>query len=203
VEEVPLQSKQEKLFGRSTINRQTIVAWILCFAATVQLMFLPSVLPNVFEKFNMERTIALKWAGVVIMIYTATATLGTYFWTRVSLRFGRDRMILLLVILGIFFQSLLSLSQGMVDFIVIRMIQTGLIAATIPLIISIFAAELKGGTIGFLNSARFAGNAFGPMIATSILAISNLPTLYLFIGGLTLLALFGFKFLSKSTFHPQ
>lgn len=155
VEEVPLQSKGEKLFGRSTVNQQTIVAWILCFAATVQLMFLPSVLPNVFEKFNMERAIALKWAGVVIMIYTATATLGTYFWTRVSLRFGRDRMILLLVISGILFQSLLSLSRGMVDFIVIRMIQTGLIAAAIPLIISIFATELKGGTIGFLNSARF------------------------------------------------
>ena len=203
VEEVPLQSKQEKLFGRSTVNQQTIVAWILCFAATVQLMFLPSVLPNVFEKFNMERTIALKWAGVVIMIYTATATLGTYFWTRVSLRFGRDRMILLLVILGTLFQSSLSLNRGMVDFIVIRMIQTGLIAAAIPLVISIFAAELKGGTIGFLNSARFAGNAFGPMIATSILAISNLTSLYLFISGLTLLALFGFKFLSKSSFYPQ
>ncbi len=203
VKEVPLQSKGERLFGRSTVNQQTIVAWILCFAATVQLMFLPSVLPNVFEKFNMERTVALKWAGVVIMIYTATATLGTYFWTRVSLRFGRDRMILLLVISGILFQSLLSLSRGMVDFIVIRMVQTGLIAAAIPLVISIFATELKGGTIGFVNSARFAGNAFGPMIAASILAVSNLTTLYLFISGITLFALLAFKFLSQSSFRPQ
>ncbi len=107
-------------------------------------------------------------------------------------------MILFLVILGTLFQSLLSLSRGMVDFIVIRMIQTGLIAATIPLVISIFATELNGGTIGFVNSARFAGNGFGPMIATSILAISNLTTLYLFIGGLTLFALFVFKFLSNN-----
>jgi len=203
VEEVPLQPKQEKLFGRSTINRKTVLAWILCFTATVQLMFLPSVLPNVFEKFNMERTIALKWAGVVIMIYTATATLGTYLCSRLSLKFGRDRMILFLVILGTLFLSSLSLSRGMVDFILIRMIQTGLIAATIPLIISIFATEPNGGTIGFVNSARFAGNAFGPMIATSMLAISSLTTLYLFISGMTLLALFGFKVFSKSTFHPQ
>ena len=203
VEEVPLQPKQEKLFGRSTINRKTILAWILCFTATVQLMFLPSVLPNVFEKFNMERTIALKWAGVVIMIYTATATLGTYLCSRLSLKFGRDRMILFLVILGTLFLSSLSLSRGMVDFILIRMIQTGLIAATIPLIISIFATEANGGTIGFVNSARFAGNAFGPMIATSMLAISSLTTLYLFISGMTLLALFGFKVLPKGTFHPQ
>ncbi len=203
VKEVPLQSKQEKLFGKSTVNRQTIPAWILCFTAAVQLVFLPSVLPHVFEQFNMEKTIALKWAGVVIMIYTATATLGTYLFSRLSSKFGRDRMILFLVVLGTVFQSLLSLSRGMVDFIVIRMIQTGLIAATIPLVISIFATEQKGGTIGFLNSARFAGNAFGPMIATSILAVSNLPTLYLFISGLTLLALFGFKVLPKGTFRLQ
>jgi DHA1 family multidrug resistance protein-like MFS transporter len=203
VKEVPLQSKQEKLFGRSTLNQQTIVAWVLCFAATVQLMFLPSILPNVFETFHMEKTVALKWAGIVIMLYTGTTTLGTYVWSRLSVRFGRDRTILFLALTGTFFQSLLSLSQGMVDFIVIRMIQTGLIAATVPLVISIFAAELKGGTIGFVNSARFAGNAFGPMIATSVLAISNLPTLYLFISGLTLFALFAFKFLSKSAFHSQ
>jgi MFS family permease len=203
VKEVPLQSKQEKLFGRSTLNRETIVAWLLCFAVTVQLMFLPSVLPNVFEAFHMERAVALKWAGVVIMLYTGTTTLGTYFWSRLSLKLGRDRMILLLVVLGTLFQALLSLSQGMIDFIVIRMIQTGLIAAAVPLVISIFATELKGGTIGFVNSARFAGNAFGPMIATSVLAISNLPTLYLFISGLTLFALFAFKFLSKSAFHSQ
>jgi hypothetical protein len=74
------------------------------------------------------------------------------------------------------------------------MIQTGLIAATIPLVISIFATELKGGAIGFLNSARFAGNALGPIMATSVLAVSNLTSLYLLISGLTLFALFASKF---------
>jgi MFS family permease len=77
------------------------------------------------------------------------------------------------------------------------MIQTGLIAGTIPLVVSIFDEEQKGNVIGFLDSARFAGNAFGPMIATSILAISNLTSLYLFLSGLTLLALFGFNFFQK------
>lgn len=193
VKEVPLQPKKEKFFGRSTINKRTILGWLVCFMVMVQLMFLPSVLPNVFEKFGVEKPIALKWAGLVIMLYTATATLGTYMWSRLSVRIGRNRMIFLLLILGSLFQSLLSLNRGMVDFIVIRTIQTGLIAATIPLVISIFATEQNGGTIGFLNSARFAGNAFGPIIATSILALSNLTTLYLFISGITLLALIGFR----------
>jgi hypothetical protein len=49
------------------------------------------------------------------------------------------------------------------------------------------------GRIGFLNSARFTGNAMGPIIATSILAFSNLPVLYLFISAITLLAFIAFK----------
>lgn len=197
VTEVPNQPKEEKFFGRTTINQGTLIGWMLCFTATVQLMFLPSVLPNVFEKFNIERDIALKWAGIVVMLYTATAMIGTYFWSRLSGRFKKHKMILILVVLGTFFQSLLSVSQGIIDFVMIRMIQTGLITATIPLVISIFATEMRGGVIGFLNSARFAGNAFGPIIATSTLAFSNLTILYFFISLITLLTLFGFKFLPE------
>jgi MFS family permease len=57
---------------------------------------------------------SIEGAGVVIMLYTATATFGTYFWSRLSVRIGRDRMILSLVILGTLFQSLLSLSCGVI-----------------------------------------------------------------------------------------
>lgn len=101
-------------------------------------------------------------------------------------------MIIFLVLSGTLFQSLLSLSQGVVDFAVIRMIQSGLIAAAIPLVISIFAAESKAGAMGFLNASRFAGAALGPVLATSILAYSNMTALYLSISGLTLLTLCGF-----------
>ena len=103
-------------------------------------------------------------------------------------------MIILLVILGSLFQPLLALSGGMLSFIVIRMLQTGLIAATVPLVISIFAAERKGGTIGFLNSGRFAGNGLGAILATFLLAFSNLTVLYLSISAMTLLALLVFRF---------
>jgi MFS family permease len=198
VKEVPLQREKESFFGRSNMNWQTVMGWLLSFMVMVQLMFLPSILPNIFEKFNMEKNIALKWAGVVIMFYTATATFSTYFWPKFSRRVGREKMIFFLVLLGSLFQSLLSFSRGTVDFIVIRMIQTGLIAGAIPLVISIFAVRQKGNVIGFLNSGRFAGHAFGPIMATSVLAVSNLPSLYLLISGLTLLALFAFNFSLKS-----
>jgi len=46
---------------------------MLVFAAVVQISFLPSVLPNVLDTLNIERTLALKLAGTIVMFYTATA----------------------------------------------------------------------------------------------------------------------------------
>jgi MFS family permease len=198
VKDVPRQPRKESFFGRGTINRYTILGWMLCFIVQVQLVFLPSVLPNVFDEFNMEKNTAVRWAGIVIMLYTTTATLGTYFWTKISARARKEKMITSLVICGTLFLSLLVFSHGIVDFTIIRMIQTGIITATIALIISMFAGQGRGGVIGFMNSSRFAGNALGPIIGTSVLAVSNLRVLYLFITFLTLVVLFGFRLTLRS-----
>ncbi len=199
VTDVPKLPKPERVSFRASINKRVIIGWALCFVATVQLMFLPSVLPNVFEKFNIEKTVALKLAGTVVMLYTITAMIGTYVWSWLSRKYGLTRTITSLFALGIFFQALLALAMGIVDFTLMRMIQTGLVAATIPLIFSLFLSEPRGGVIGFLNSARFTGMALGPMIATSILAFSNLEMLYVSISVISLLALLGFKFFFKQS----
>ena len=187
-----LSRKGKSLIG-ITIDRRILIAWIACCMASIQLTFLPSILPNVFERFHIERTVALKSAGTVVMLYTATAMIGTYFWSRISKRYGLIRMITFLFVGGILTQMLLALVNEMVGFTLIRMIQTGMIAATFPLVISIFAAGSEGGIIGFLNSARFAGNALGPIIATSILAWFNLSFLFFFIAALTFLVVLLFK----------
>ena len=195
---VPLQPRGERLFGRTMINRRTVTGWMVSFTVTAQLLFMPSILPDVLEGFDIEKPAALNWAGGLIMCYTATAISGTFLFSRLSGKIGRNRMIVSLVLLGTLFQILLSLSRGVLDFTIIRMLQTGFIAAASPLVISIFAAESKGGAIGFLNSSRFAGGALGPILATYILAQFNLTTLYLFISGLTLLPLLGFTFFFKT-----
>jgi hypothetical protein len=66
-------------------------------------------------------------------------------------------------------------------------------AMTVPLVISVFAAEVRGGTLGFLNSVRFVAGFVGPILATSILAFSNLTALYVVISGMTLLVLVAFR----------
>ena len=197
VTDVPKLPREERSSLWTILDQRIIVAWMLCLTASIQLMFLPSVLPNVFEQFQIEKTLGLKLAGTVVMLYTITAMIGTYLWSWLSRRYGLKKMITYLFGFGILFQALLALSRGIIDFTVIRMIQTGLIAVTIPLIFSLFLSEPKGGTIGFLNSARFTGVALGPIIATSILAFSSLEVLYLSISALSLLALVGFKFFFK------
>jgi hypothetical protein len=79
------------------------------------------------------------------------------------------------------------------SFILIRVMQTGMIAAVIPLVISTFTNDGGGGTtLGFLNSGRFVGNALGPMLATTTLAQFGLLPLYLAISTLAVAMLVGF-----------
>jgi DHA1 family multidrug resistance protein-like MFS transporter len=203
VNDVPKLPKEVRSSLRALLDLRVILGWMLCFTASIQLMFLPSVLPNVLDQFHIEKPVALKLAGTIVMLYTATAMIGTYLWGWLSRKYGLFRIITFLFTLSILFQALLALSRGIVDFTLIRMIQTGLVAATLPLIISIFLREPKGGIIGFLNSARFTGLALGPMIATSILAFSSLEVVYLLISAISLLALLGFKFFFKEPLDPS
>jgi DHA1 family multidrug resistance protein-like MFS transporter len=203
VNDVPKLPKEVRSSLRTLLDLQVILGWMLCFTASIQLMFLPSVLPNVLDQFHIEKPVALKLAGTIVMLYTATAMIGTYLWGWLSRKYGLFRIITFLFTLSILFQALLALSRGIVDFTLIRMIQTGLVAATLPLIISMFLREPKGGIIGFLNSARFTGLALGPMIATSILAFSSLKVVYLLISAISLLALLGFKFFFKEPHDPS
>ena len=95
------------------------------------------------------------------------------------------------------------LGRSVFSFTVIRMLQTAVIAAVFPMILSIFARGVGGGTLGFLNSARFGGNATGPLISTSIVAYSNLATLYFMISGITLIALLGFLSATRVVSHEE
>jgi hypothetical protein len=61
------------------------------------------------------------------------------------------------------------------------------------LVMAIFASQQKGALIGLINASRFAGAAAGPMIATSMLAISGFSSLYCLIGALTVLSMIAFR----------
>ncbi len=167
-------------------------AWILALIATVHITYLPSILPHILEKFQMKEERALSSAGIIMTAYTITAILGNFLINNFISRTKLRRVILYIGVSAAFFQAIIYFSNGVISFTVIRMLQTGVVAAVFPMILSVFAAQVGGGTLGFLNSARFAGNAIGPLMATSVLAYSNLLTLYVTIIVLTLVPLTGF-----------
>jgi DHA1 family multidrug resistance protein-like MFS transporter len=193
VTDIPALPPNEEGSVRSLLDKRVIAGWTLCVAATIHLMFAPGILPNIFQHYGLAHDFALRWAGALVMLYTATAMIGTYVWSRLSRRVGVRRMILLLAHFAIALQLLLVLAGGMTFFTAILMLLTGMAAAIMPLTMSLLATGQKGSIIGFLNSARFVGNALGPMLATSVLAFSGLPVLYVLISTITLFSLFGFK----------
>ncbi len=134
------------------------------------------------------------------MTYTASAIAGNHLPSHFSSKLGLNRIIKLACLSSACFQIALILSRGLLSFTLLRMLQVGFIAVVIPLTFSIFAREVGGKMIGFLNSSRFVGAAVGPLMATSVLAYSNLLTLYLLIAGLTLTILWGFM-ASVKEFH--
>jgi DHA1 family multidrug resistance protein-like MFS transporter len=182
---VEVQKKETDRDRKIHFNRGVLWGWALSFIATIHLTFLPSILPHVLEGFDLVGEKALKSAGFIMMGYTATALIGNYVISHLTPRAKLKGVITALCLTSAFLQLLLYFSGGIIGFAAIRMLQTGVIAAVIPLVMANFASELGGTGIGFLNSARFAGNGFGPLMATFILAGSNLLTLYLLIATAT------------------
>jgi MFS family permease len=155
-------------------------------------MFLPSILPHILEGFQVEEPAAITTAGTIMMAYMATAIVGNYVLVSLASRWGLARLITIACLSAAALQALLYFSTGVYSFTLVRVLQTGMIAAVIPLVIATFAGEGGGTTLGFLNSGRFVGNALGPMMSTAILAHFGLLALYLTIAGLTLAMLWAF-----------
>ncbi len=196
VKDIPLP-KEDFPAGRS-LAKGILWGWVLSCVATVHLTFLPSILPHILEDFQIVGEAALNTAGIIMMAYTATAILGNYF---ISVFFSKqylNRVILFACLSAALFQFLLIFSRGVLSFTIIRMLQTGAIAAVFPFIVSLFAPRGGGGTLGFLNSSRFAGNFIAPLMATSVLAYSNFFTLYLIITGLTIISVWAFLVSTKA-----
>jgi DHA1 family multidrug resistance protein-like MFS transporter len=203
VTDVPKLPKPAKSLDRRHFDKRILFGWTVCFMVQVQLMFLPSILPKVLENFDFHGPLALKLAGVVVGLYSAGTVVGTYAWTRLAPKFGLVRLITALLLVATLFQVLLVFARGIFDFTVIRMVQTGMVGAVIPLVMSMFASRQRGSTIGLLNASRFTGNAMGPLLATSLLAFSSFGSLCIVIGILTMISLGCFRLTFKTDALPS
>ena len=177
---------------KSPVSRGVLWGWGVSCIATINLTFLPSILPHLMAGFDLVGEQALKSAGFIMMSYTLTAIVGSFAISRLSTRVEFKGGIMALCLTSAALMLALYFARGVIGFAAIRMLQTGIIAAVIPLVMANFASQMGGTGIGFLNSARFAGNGFGPLLATIVLAGSGLLTLYLLIAALTVGAVLAF-----------
>jgi DHA1 family multidrug resistance protein-like MFS transporter len=189
--------KQEEIESKTSYNKQVIFGWVLSFIATVNLTFLPSILPNVLAGFSLKGNDALKAAGFIMMGYTATAILGNYLISNLTPLAKIKKTIVAACLFSAFSQIIMYFAPGVFSFAAVRMLQTGAIAAVISLVMAEFAGGGGGAKIGFLNSARFAGNGAGPLLATFVLARANLLTLYIVISLSTVGSVLAFLFTER------
>ena len=169
-------------------------AWGLGMMASVQVGFLPSVLPELLQGMAVGGEQALLSAGGVVMASGVAASLGAVVLSRLTRWISADRVILVTALGSAASLVAMSWSRDVWTFTALRMVEMGCIAGTIPLLFSLFAGKGQGRTIGALNAARFTGNALGPILATVILARSVPPVLYSAIAVLTVVALGLFAF---------
>jgi len=161
---------------------QLLSAWLLSFAATIQIVFLPSVLPALLRTFAIPDAAQLLTAGLIVFAYGGAAAAGSYSLARLAGRIPGHRLLLAAALGASLLQVALILGGGPVGFTLIRMAQAFLAAGIFPVILSLVAARSHGRAIGLINTSRFAGNAAGPILATFILARSNLLVLYAVLG---------------------
>jgi MFS transporter, DHA1 family, multidrug resistance protein len=187
----PLQ-KTVREKGKRSFHRGLFAAWFLCAVAQVQLSFLPSIFPNVFHEFGIDRAVGLRYAGLLIALFTGTALMGTYLWSLLGPRIGIRRLVTFLVLSAAALQALLIFSGGIKVFSAFYMVETFLAAAVAPLTLSLFAGKTGGGAIGFLYASRFVGGSMASIMAASMVAFFNIPFLFISISSLSLAALFLF-----------
>ncbi len=166
-----------------------IPGWLLCFAATIQIVFLPSVLPEILAGLRVAQAHAIRVAGLIVFAYGATAVLGSYWLSRLAGRKGRRVTLIWAACGASALQVLLGASESVASFGLIRMLQVGLVAGVVPVVFAEVATSAHGAAIGFMNTSRFAANAVGPLIATVAFAHASPPTLYLGLSAFTLVCL--------------
>ncbi|RPI10757.1 MAG: MFS transporter [Zetaproteobacteria bacterium] len=176
---------------RAVSRRHLLLAWVISLVATMHIVFLPSILPAILRDFDVPEARRLVSAGTIVFAYGVASAAGSYGFSRLAGRVAASKLVLFAAMGASACQVLLFWGTNVATFTLIRMIQTACAAGIFPLILAQVAAHGRGRIIGFINTARFAGMALGPVAATFILAHAGLLALYAVLGAALALAAAG------------
>ncbi len=172
--------------GRALAWRQVAAACVLVLGGSVEVMFLPSILPAVLPALGVRPADTLLVGGAVVFASGIAAALGSLLVPRLS-RIASDRTLIvwLLVVSSLLLASLAPLTSVWA-FGLVRCLQMLCVAPLFPIVVTRIAQLGRGEVIGMVNAARIGAAFVGPVVATTVLASTSTTVVYLLLAALGL-----------------
>ena len=174
---------------RATAERAGTTNWrdvagvaAIVLAGSIQLQFLPAILPEILPALGVERDDLLEVGGFVIFVSGVAAALGAVAAPRLADALPEARLIPVLLLLSSVVLAAFGLATSVWLLGTLRFLQVLCIAPVFPIVVARIAHRARGDAIGFINSARIAAAFLGPVIATTLLALAPAPVLYACLG---------------------
>ena len=170
--------------GRTSLLEISTVC-LLVLAGSTQVFFLTAILPQVLPPLGVPLADTLEVGGMVIFVTGLAAAVGSLAAPRLGELVGDLRAIVWFLGASSLLLALQALAPGLWSFSVLRFLQVLFIAPIFPLSVAAIAPRSSGTAIGFLNSSRIGAAFVGPVVATTLVTVAPIWTVFVS------LALFG------------
>jgi MFS family permease len=158
--------------------RGILVVCALALGASVQVLFLTSVLPQVLPVLGVAPHDTLVVGGLLVFTSGVAAALGSLLAPRLARGLGeRSVMAWLLIASSVLLAGLAPL-RSVWTFGAVRFLQVLCVAPVFPIAFAAIAPHAGGEAIGVVNSARIAATFVGPVVATTVLSSASPAVLY-------------------------
>jgi MFS family permease len=162
------------------------MASVIVLVGSVQLFFLPSILPQILPPLGVPVTRTVEVGGLVVFVSAAGAAMGALLTPRLGSLGSERRLIGSLLTGAAVLTATLALMPSVAPFTAVRFLQVLCVAPVFPLVVARIAQHASGGAIGAINSARIGAAFVGPVLATSLLAWGPPALLYLVLAALSI-----------------
>jgi MFS transporter, DHA1 family, multidrug resistance protein len=171
--------------GRTSLLEVSTVC-LLVLAGSTQVFFLTAILPQVLPPLGVPLADTLEMGGIIIFVTGLAAAVGSLLAPRLGEIMGDLRAIVWFLGASSLLLALQALAPGVWSFSVLRFLQVLCIAPIFPLSVAAIAQRSSGVAIGFLNSSRIGAAFVGPVIATTLVTVAPIWTVFVTLAALGL-----------------
>ena len=185
----PARAHDARRDGRGGADVLGVILIVL--GGSIQVMFLPAILPDVLPPLGVDAARTLQVGGVVLFVSGVAAALGSLLAPRLAEAMPEQRLIPLLLGGSSLLLAAFGLASSVWVFGALRFLQVLCVAPVFPIVIARVAHRVGGKAIGIINAARIGAAFLGPVAATTLLAWGSVAVVYAAIGiaGVTCVAL--------------